>query len=112
MEQTNIAIKKPIYKKWYFWVLALVFLAIIGAISGGSKKEGGSISKTSYDKISVGMSKVEVEKILGEKGEQNSESNVAGTTGEMVSYGTSIASNIVVVYIDGKVQSKAQSGLD
>lgn len=36
MEEKKVKIKKPIYKRWWFWVIAIIF--VIGALSGPSEE--------------------------------------------------------------------------
>ena len=75
----------------------------------------GKINKENYDKISNGMSKSEVESILGE-GESNASSSV-----DLGEYGGNIRSEVMtwqsgskvitVTFTNDKVDVKAQTGL-
>lgn len=46
---TEVKIKKPIYKKWWFWVIALIVIGIIGSGSNGSKPNTAPTTITSKD---------------------------------------------------------------
>lgn len=100
-------------KKTKYLLLLLVFgfLAACGS---------GSITKENYDKISEGMSKSEVESILG-KGDSQASSSFDGSafggesmSAEVVTYESSSTSIkiISITYLNGVVQGKAQTGLD
>lgn len=75
----------------------------------------GKINSENYDKISNGMSKSEVESILGE-GESNASSSI-----DLGEYGGNISSEVItwqsgmkvitITFSDGKVMAKAQTGL-
>lgn len=75
----------------------------------------GKINSENYEKISNGMSKTQVESILGE-GESNASSSVdlgeygGNTSAEVMTWqsGTKV---ITITFSNGKVMSKAQSGL-
>ena len=75
----------------------------------------GKINSENYEKISNGMSKSQVESILG-KGESQASSNV-----DLGEYGGNISSEVMtwqsglsvisITFSNGKVMSKAQTGL-
>jgi hypothetical protein len=80
---------------------------------------GSKINRENYDKISNGMSKSQVESILG-KGKSQASSSIDGSqfggstiTTEVVTYqgGASGLKIISITYTNGEVQGKAQSGL-
>jgi hypothetical protein len=96
------------------YVLLLLVFGVVTACGGGN------ITKENYDKISDGMSKSEVESILGE-GESQASSSVDGSSfggesmsAEVVTYESSSSSIkiISITYMNGVVQGKAQTGLD
>lgn len=79
----------------------------------------GKINKENYDKISSGMSKSQVESILGKGESQASSSFDASEFGgsaistEVVTYqgGASGLKIISITYTNNEVQAKAQTGL-
>jgi hypothetical protein len=100
-------------KKLKYFLVVLVFGAFTACGSG-------KINKENYDKISEGMSKSEVESILG-KGDSQASSSFDGSSfggesmsAEVVTYESSNASIkiISITYMNGKVQGKAQTGLN
>ena len=116
MENT-IKAKKTIFKRWWFWVVCILIIGIIGASAnkkGGSsnpsKSSDAGITKTNYEKISTGMPKGRVEDILGSQGEQSSETSIGGVTSEAKTYQDGM-DMILIIYSNGKVMSKSQSGL-
>jgi major membrane immunogen (membrane-anchored lipoprotein) len=88
-----------------FIVFSLVFLTACS----------GKLTKENYDKISTGMSLSEVENILG-KGESQASSNI-----DMGEFGGNVRSEVItwqkwtkvisITFSNGKVMSKAQTGL-
>jgi hypothetical protein len=61
--------KKPIFKKWWFWVLAVIVLAIIGKAMGNKStdspaKVSNRITLAKYNMIQPGLSREEVEQII------------------------------------------------
>jgi len=69
----------------------------------------GNINKENYDKIRNGMTKAEVESILG-KGDSNASSSYGGYSSEAVTYQSGMKV-ISVVYSNGRVEAKSQAGL-
>ena len=75
----------------------------------------GKINSENYEKISNGMSKSQVESILGQ-GESNASSSI-----DLGEYGGNISSEVItwqsgmkvitITFSNGKVMAKAQSGL-
>lgn len=132
-------IKKPIYKRPWIWVLAvIVVLAIYGSSLGDKddsatnsdvkvedsnkekdkkdetkkeeKKEESKINYENFLKIEMGQSYDDVVALLGE-GTQKTSSEVAGVKSVLYSWkGDGIAS-INMTIQDGKVSSKVQAGL-
>ncbi len=69
----------------------------------------GKINKTNYKKINNGMSKSDVESILG-PGDSNASSSYGGYTAEVVTWQSGM--NIIsITFSDGKVSGKSQVGL-
>lgn len=131
--------KKPFYKKIWFWILAVVALAIIGgALGGGSdsstptaSKDGNTSASTAeqtslkdnFDKVVIGdifnggeggSSLEEVKAVFGEP-DSTSETNIEGQTAKMMTWGGlkggDIMSSIVVSFSNDKAVSKAVTGL-
>ena len=90
---------------------AILFASVILTSCGSENK----INSKNYDKISNGMSKSEVESILGE-GESNASSSI-----DLGEYGGNISSEVItwqsgmkvitITFSNGKVIAKAQTGL-
>jgi hypothetical protein len=83
-------------------VVLVAFMAVV--VTGCSK-----VTKSNYDKIENGMSKADVEKILG-KGTEEKGGGVGDLTGTMVTWKKGETS-ISVTFANDKVVAKAQSGL-
>ena len=108
--------KKSIFKKWWFWVGLVAIVGLIGAASSNSTTNASSsntqhtsqagITKANFDKIDIDMTKDRVDAILGTKGSIMSQT----ADGEDVSYEDGMQI-IQVLYMHGKVYSKAQTGL-
>ncbi|MFX0548507.1 DUF3862 domain-containing protein [Hathewaya histolytica] len=132
--------KKPIYKKWWFWLVVILFIGGIGnALNKGDdpKKVGKSsttVSKTenkdkkekskpkeeekektkvnyeNFLKVKMGMKYEDVVKIIGE-GKQSSSSEVSGVKISLYSWHGDGISNMNITIKDGVVSGKAQMGL-
>ena len=103
---------------------AALVLALCLAVPACGKKK---VTKANYDKIEVGMTQEQVEKILGKgsKDEGGDGSNVAAQFGVDVGVGSappagpkgetyaweSGTRSITVTFVDGKVRLKRSSGL-
>ncbi|MGD2330698.1 hypothetical protein [Bacillus amyloliquefaciens] len=140
-------VKKPFYKRVWFWVIvAIVVIGAAGVNSGGDtesastetkdtatkatetkaapkkeekkeeKKETNkkTISMDEFKKIENGMSKEEVEKIIGSAGTLDSSAGDGQYKTEIYSWDgdPGFGANANVTFQDGKVQGKAQFGLD
>lgn len=132
-------IKKPIYKRPWIWVLAvIVVLAIYGNSSKDNKdsaadptlkvedskkedakkdepkkdqkKEESKINYENFLKIEMGQSYEDVVALLGE-GSQKSSSEVAGIKTALYSWNGDGITSISATLQDGKISSKAQAGL-
>lgn len=72
-----------------------------------------TITKAAYKKIKSGMTYDEVIKAVGGEGELTGSSKVAGYTTKIYTWnGSSAGANATVTFQNGKVQSKAQVGLE
>ena len=70
---------------------------------------GEQINKENYDRISNGMSKSQVEKILGE-GDSQAQSTYGDYSAESMTWSSGMKI-ISIVFSNGKVDAKSQSGL-
>lgn len=124
--------KKPIYKRWWFWVIAVVIVCGVASNLSGKKKDGASKTasstetkkedvkkeskedtKITYDnflKIKMGQKYEDVVAVLGD-GKQQSSSEVSGIKTVMYTWKGSGASNMNVTIQNGAVTGKAQLGL-
>ena len=87
-------------------VLAGLFLTMLAGCSG-------KVSKGNYDKIQNGMTRAEVEKILGKPTEEAGGGGVAGeiTGSAKVLTWADGEKSIMVTFVNDKVTLKAQTGL-
>jgi|GEM_PF-5154352 len=72
-----------------------------------------TITMAEYSSISIGMTLDEVAYIVGSRGEQLSTSSIAGHSAEMRMWDGEggIGANAIILFSDGKVSTKAQTGL-
>ncbi|NFM25195.1 hypothetical protein FDB84_12300 [Clostridium sporogenes] len=73
-------VKKPFYKKWWFWVLAIVILASLGQGTGDKKKTQDTVTKQEQKKDSAKESvekKAKAEKEKKAKEDAKKEDNKA-----------------------------------
>jgi len=124
--------KKPIYKKWWFWLIIVII--IVGVIGGTQGVNTNNVQQTStnssnsntindekmtldeFNKIETGMSYEEVVNIIGAEGTVLSESDITGdgkykTTIYSWDGNGMLGANANVTFQGGKVISKAQFGL-
>jgi hypothetical protein len=128
--------KKPIYKKWWFWLGILFVLFLVSRVGkDGTAETAGTTSATSapaatdakpkaeendpeitlaeFDKIKEGMTPSQVAKIVGGTGKTQSSGGSGEYAFESRQYdGDAFASNAIVTYMNGKVSTKAQFGLE
>ena len=131
--------KSPFYKKWWFWVIiVIIIVAIVGGSQTGSTNtstqpeneqteqvteenatenietnENVRVTLEQYDQIEEGMSYDEVVSIFGGKETSSSESEVAGTKSEIMTWnGNGTFSAVTIGFINGEVSSKSQTGLE
>lgn len=118
--------------KWV--IIAIIVIVVIAAVGGGnskdskkssgkksestsssnnnSAKESAGINEEKFDSIQNGMSYEEVKNIIGQDGENISESDVAGTKTVMYQWTASDGwGNATVTFQDDKVINKAQFGV-
>jgi hypothetical protein len=69
------------------------------------------ITMDKYYAIRTGMTRAQVNSLMGKSGEELSRTEIAGSVSEMVSWKNWTGSNVTVLFTDGKVMSKAQLGL-
>ena len=79
--------------------------------SSTSNSSSAAISKEKYEQIKNGMTKAEVEKILGGPGEEMSSSSSGGYSFAMYQWKGESFSAITVMFSNGKVSTKSQYGL-
>ena len=56
----NTKEKKPIYKKVWFWVLAVIIVGAIGAGMGGTKNQANETTRSTNDSISQTQSEQKI----------------------------------------------------
>jgi hypothetical protein len=123
---TATSSKKPIYKKWWFWVLAIILIGIIGSAGSksgkGSGNSGSSSSSTeasdgltmaAFNRITDGMRKSEVDKLAGSSGEIQVSAGSGSNQMESYKYeGTDGSMSFALVSFTGGSESgKTQVGL-
>jgi hypothetical protein len=86
-----------------------LFITFLMALSIILVSCGGQINKENYDRISNGMSKSQVEKILGE-GDSQAQSTYGDYSAESMTWSSGMKI-ISIVFSNGKVDAKSQSGL-
>lgn len=84
-------------------IVMVAFLAVV--VTGCSK-----VTKSNYDKIETGMTKADVEKILG-SGTAEKGAGVGDLTGSVVKWEKNEDTWITVTFANDKVVTKAQGGL-
>ncbi|MCP0885883.1 DUF3862 domain-containing protein [Ligilactobacillus sp. WILCCON 0076] len=134
-ENGNVYVKKkPFYKRVWFWILAIIVIAIVGgsmsgksksdssssnASSSSSKKETNKINKDNFDKITVsdstGTSPSDVKEMFGKSPNSTSEQTVENVKAKMYTWSGvangDITSSIVIGFENDHAISKAISGL-
>lgn len=83
----------------------VVLVAFMAVVTTGCSK----VTKANYDKVETGMSKAEVEKILG-KGTEDKSGGIGDLTGTVVTWKKG-DTTITVTFANDKVVTKVQSGL-
>ncbi len=132
-------IKKPIFKKWWFWAIVVVVVIGIGSSAGNNntespvvenntqtpvvenntetkqpEKNSPKISKAEFEALKTGISYEEAVAIIGGEGELSSQVDVAGYETKMYIWKGegSIGANANVTFQNGSLTSKAQFGLE
>jgi len=86
---------------------ALVCCLVLVGCGGGNP-----LTTANYEKVQTGMSQAEVEAVLG-KGEETSSTSLGGQSGKSLMWKdkSDPAKNVVIMFMNDKVMSKAQIGL-
>lgn len=127
-------LKKPIYKKWWVWVIAVIIVFGIAGSASSNKDKGKDAvsekqestastdkkddkkkedSKVNYDnfmKIAMGSTYTDVVNLLGE-GTESTSSEVGGIKTVMYTWKGSGVSNMNITIQNGAVTGKTQLGL-
>lgn len=122
---------KDLVKKWWFWVIIIIVLLAIGGsasnqdtnvktsndnITNATTPEKPTTTKVTleqYNKIKNGMTYDEVVAIFGDKENSSSESEIAQIKTEIKTWnGNGTFSVVTIGFTNGKVSSKAQTGLE
>jgi len=117
-------------------VLSVIVIACCGDLSGGGEEPApvapaepaepaapapapvpeapaGGVTLDNFTKIQTGMTYAEVCEIFGSPGEMMMQTEILGTTSETYSWDASSGfGNCTITFTNGKVQSKAQFGLE
>lgn len=91
--------------------MVIILIVAMLLLTSCSDKEETKITKEMYDNIEIGMTIDEVEEVLG-KGEENAKSEAAGTIISSMQWVNKDGGNIQIMFQDGKVDTKAQAGLE
>lgn len=118
--------KRPVYKKWWFWILIVIIISGIVSVGAGSntiinndinpvssqvKEEKMTLEK--FNKIEIGMTYQQVVDIAGEEGTLSTESSYGNQTMKIYYwYAKNGISNATVSFMNGKVNAKSQIGLE
>lgn len=126
-------IKKPFYKKVWFWIIAVIIIAGVAGSrisespetsneasntesikenknADNSKKEGNKVNYDNFMKIEMGQSHKDVIALIGE-GEEQTSSEVSGIKTAIYTWNGDGISNMNVTIQNGVVAGKAQVGL-
>ena len=128
----GVRIKKPLFKKWWFWVIIAIVAIVIGT-SGNTntsnvdtpavesnntetqkiEKNSPKISKAEFDSLETGMTYEEVVAIIGGEGELSSRVDVAGYDTKLYIWqgDGSIGANANITFQNNALTAKAQVGL-
>ncbi len=90
-------------------IMKKLFITFLMAISITLVSCSGKINKENYNKISNGMSKSQVEQILGE-GDSQAQSNYGGYSAESMTWSSGMKI-ISIVFSNGEVTGKSEAGL-
>lgn len=120
-------VKKPFYKRVWFWILIIIVVIGVGSQMGGSKSSTSSsntnssnkLTKANFDAInlgeSTGSSLEDVEKSFGKKPDSTSTETIQNVKSDMNTWnnvaGGDITSNVVIGFSNGHAISKNITGL-
>lgn len=131
----GVKIKKPIFKKWWFWVIVAVVVIAIGTSSNTDnnstnnaetpvvetdskespkvEKNSPKISKEEFEALETGITYEEAVAIIGGEGELSSQVDVAGYDTKMYTWKGegSMGANANATFQNNSLTSKAQFGL-
>lgn len=98
---------------WGSALITFVDGKVANKAQAGVDNDAATITAEMYDKIETGMTIDEVVNIIGGEGALASESEVGGLNAQVYTwYGKDGISNANITFSNGKVQSKAQIGLE
>ena len=100
-------------------MIRLVALAAALAVAGCEQPraikgaDGDTVTLAQFNRLQTGMTKDQVETILGSPGVEQSSNELAGIRTEMRAWnGNTFGGNMNVMFQDGKLVQKAQFGLE
>lgn len=133
----GVKIKKPIFKKWWFWAIVAVIVIAIGtsntsnntstdttanspvvdnnvADSPKNEKKSPKISKAEFEALETGITYEDAVAIIGGEGELSSQVDVAGYETKMYIWKGegAIGANANVTFQNNSLTSKSQFGLE
>ena len=83
----------------------------VGLKNSNESENGSAVTREKYDRLTDGMSYKEVVQVLGDEGEEQFKSNIAGFNIATYQWKGSGFSSIIVTFQNDKLQSKSQVGL-
>ena len=133
----GVKTNKPIFKKWWFWAIAVIIVITIGTSNNtgnnnttnnntgasvvennnfetsNTEKNSPKISKAEFEALETGITYEEAVVIIGGEGELSSQVNVAGYDTKMYTWEGegSIGANANATFQNNTLTSKAQYGL-
>jgi len=125
----SASLKKPAYKKWWFWAIIVVAIMVIIPKGSGTRKaapagtqasvkpsvavKDTTISLTEFNSLSTGMSYKEAVMIIGCEGTISSQSKMNGIETIMYTWKGSgdLGANANAMFQNNNLVSKAQAGL-
>lgn len=97
--------------RWPFKVLLALAVLIAAALLAPSGSEPDRVTLAEFQSITPGMSYTQVEEVVGFAGTELSRGELAGITTMMYSWANPSGTNMNVMFQNGKLVTKAQSGL-
>lgn len=98
-----------------FGAVSVVFVndKVASKAQAGVDTSDSAVTLKQYKKVKTGMTYKKVVKIFGSEGTENASSSAAGSTGKVYTWsGEATGSTVSITFVDNKVQSKAQVGLE